>query len=82
MNVRAKFYCNNVIQRKYIGGAQAEIELTAVTGGSEENKSFWTYTPSGTLKMQCVNEEATKYFEPGKEYYIDFTVVEKKEEVK
>lgn len=43
---------------------------------NSENKKFWDASPGGELKMNCVNGEAVAYFELGKEYYLDFTVVE------
>ncbi|MEC1714753.1 hypothetical protein [Schinkia azotoformans] len=78
MSVRAKFVCNEVRKRKFNkqdeGGAT--VILTPVTSGSEENKEFWQYTPSGHIEMQIKNEAAEKYFELGEEYYIDFTKAE------
>jgi hypothetical protein len=68
--VRAKFRVTSLT--KYEGGT-SEIKLTPVSTGSEENKRFWTYTPSGIITFSCVNEEAVKEFEVGKEYYVDFT---------
>lgn len=41
-----------------------------------ENKKFWDATPGGELRFNCVNGEAVEYFELGKEYYLDLTVVE------
>jgi hypothetical protein len=34
-------------------------------------KSFFTSTPSGSISVSSFNSE--DYFEPGKEYYIDFS---------
>ena len=64
--VRAKFYC--------FANEDGRIKLSPVVSGSEENKSFYKYTPSGTIDLQIVNDEATKQFEVGKEYYVDFTI--------
>jgi len=41
---------------------------------TSENKTFWDATPSGSLQLGVVNPEAWKYFELGKEYYLDFCV--------
>lgn len=72
--VRAKFLC---IEKGEAGlqpcQKTAKITLTPVTGTTEENKSFWKYTPSGKIELQVVNPEAADQFEVGKEYYIDFT---------
>lgn len=69
-NVRAKFKCNHVI--KYDGGSEQAF-LSVVTGGSEENKKFWKYTPGGEIKLHIDNPEAAKMFEPGCEYYINIS---------
>lgn len=72
MPTRAKFQC--ISQRKYKGWGGVdflyEYELLAVTGKSEENDSFFASTPSGSLKIAVVRDNV---FEPGKEYYLDFT---------
>jgi hypothetical protein len=57
-------------------GAQAEVEFMAVTDGSEENKRFFKFTPSGTIKLATVNKEAAAQLIPGKQYYVDFTLAE------
>jgi hypothetical protein len=48
--------------------------MSAVTDGSEENKSFWQYTPVGNFSMSCVNPNVN--FEQGKEYYLDISIAE------
>lgn len=40
---------------------------------NHENTKFWQASPSGQLSLGCVNLDAAKQFELGKEYYIDFT---------
>ena len=69
--VRAKFQCKSNAKDEH--NDYHNIVLEAVTDGSEENKSFWKYTPSGRLEISIDNPEAVKMFEAGKEYYIDFT---------
>jgi hypothetical protein len=73
--VRAKFLCTQkAVNVSFKGGAEyASIKFQPVMGGSDENKLFWTYTPSGNLDMSVVNKEAADKFEVGKEYYVDFT---------
>lgn len=78
--VRAKFTCNAV--RKSQGSAwnqetqKSEImmlyeyEFWAVSSGSEENKSFFASTPSGSIKLGATRNDL---FEVGKAYYLDFT---------
>lgn len=63
--VRAKFTCT--------GKANNQVSFLPVFTGSEENKQFWKYTPSGQINMHVDNEAAMEQFEVGKEYYVDFT---------
>ena len=41
-----------------------------------ENKTFWDASPSGSLQLGVVNQEAWKHFVLNKEYYLDFTPAE------
>lgn len=50
-----------------------EITLTAVYGGSKENESFATATPSGSITFQLNNPALADEFKPGQSYYVDFT---------
>ena len=43
---------------------------------NHENSKFWAASPGGKLELNCINEQAYKQFELGKEYYIDFTPTE------
>jgi len=77
MNVRAKFFVTEVAQ--VIGGSR--IRMSPVTGTSDENKSFFKWTPSGQLDMGLVSPEVAAVFTPGAEFYVDFTAaVEPKKE--
>ena len=67
MTTRCKFKCDSVTQFE---GA-ASVVLTPVVGGTDENKEFWKYTPSGKLEFNYVNENVK--FIPGKTYYLDVT---------
>lgn len=49
------------------------IILEPVKDGSEENKSFFKWTPSGMISLGCINPEAIKQFYEGQEVYVDFT---------
>lgn len=75
MSVRCKVRCTNVGQVTGWGGGDVQwnYKFYPVTDGSEENKTLWKYTPSGTFEFQCVNNVG---FEIGKEYYLDFTLAE------
>lgn len=66
---RAKFF----VQTKTETKEGYQISLAAVVNNNEENASFFKYTPSGVINMSIVQEDAAKYFTPGKEYYVDFT---------
>jgi hypothetical protein len=79
MSVRAKFICNSITSQKHWDSSKGEtktIKLTPVTSGSEENKAFYEATPSGSIQLLTLNEEAAKNFELGKSYYVDFTPAE------
>ena len=66
--VRCKFSCVNV----ETANNQSMIKLQAVTTGSEENDSFFKYTPWGNLEFGWIDEQkASQMFTVGKEYFID-----------
>lgn len=46
---------------------------------TEENKRFHKYTPMGKIEMTVDNPNVS--FEPGKEYYVDFSEVAQPEVV-
>ncbi|MCE5247972.1 hypothetical protein LLG88_13755 [bacterium] len=75
MPVRCKFVC--ISKREYKDYSSPALvydyEFNAVTGGqnsSEENKTFWKYTPSGKLNVSTVNDGS---FVVGQEYYLDIS---------
>lgn len=76
MQVRAKFKCDS---RTQMANGLCSVSLTPVHEGSEENKQFWKWTPGGKIDLYTINAEAAAAFEPGEEYYIDFTPAPKKE---
>ena len=72
MTTRSKFKCTAVeTDDRFPDGNNVKLE--AVTSGSEENKSFWKYTPSGSIQMFITNKKAVELFVAGKEYYVDFS---------
>jgi hypothetical protein len=71
--VRAKFYVTEIVQT--VNGGR--VKMMPVTSGGPENEQFFKWTPSGSLDMGTINEEALKQFSPGQECYIDFTPIEK-----
>ena len=74
MSVVAKFKCIKKIQTEN----GTEVVMKPVTGDSPENKEFFKWTPFGELNMGTVNENVSKQFEVGKEYYLTFEETEEK----
>lgn len=73
--VRAKFVCNQVTDTPEY--EQKLVSFSAVVDGSEENKSFSKYTPSGNASLNISYEtQAANFFKEGKSYYLDFTEAE------
>ena len=70
--VRAKFKVDSIEQTPN----GFTIKATPVIGGSEENKEFFRYTPSGSLTLATINEAAAKQFVAGQSFYLDFTPAE------
>ena len=70
--VRAKFRCNEVTATE----SGKKVVLLPVTTGSKENQNFFRWTPFGRIEMGIMNDTAAAEFEPGKEYYVDFTKAE------
>lgn len=68
MKVISKWKCNSVRLYGSDPNGDKTVYFNPVTSGSDENKSFSKYTPSGELIMYVSNPECV--FEIGKEYYI------------
>ena len=71
--MRAKFVIDSVTP---VPQEQEEIVARAVTDGSEENKSFSRWTPSGSLSLMISNPNLLGYWKQGDEFYLDFTKIE------
>lgn len=69
MRTRAKFSCKEV--NEFDGEARATIRLEPVFSGSEENRTFYAWTPTGSIVLGVLN--ADHGFKVGYEYYVDFT---------
>lgn len=70
--IRAKFVCTSFAKRMNYDNSKPflwDYEFSPVTSGSEENKKFYAYTPSGSIKLSSI---IFGQFEVGKEYYLDF----------
>ena len=79
MSVRAKFYVSEVKQSLYQSqqsGTITTIKLMPVTSGSDENKEFYRWSPSGSIDLGTVNPAVVEQFHIGDEFYIDFTKAE------
>lgn len=75
MTVRAKFTVTNIEDH----GALKTILMTPVVGNGDpesENSKFWSYTPSGVIRLGTINEAAAAQFKQGGEVYVDFTPIE------
>ena len=81
MTIRAKFKCDSV--EKTVNWNKTPdhpflytVKMSPVTWHEpgheqdDENAKFWQATPAGSLSMSCILPDT---FEPGKEYYLDFT---------
>lgn len=73
--VRCKFQCTQITKTKHWNEPRFLYTacFSAVSDGSEENKRFFEYTPSGKLEVGQYKEDA---FEVGKMYYIDITLTD------
>jgi hypothetical protein len=79
MPVRAKFVVNTITRQKHWDKSKGEVQtikMFPVTTGGEENQKFYEATPSGSLELGVLNEDAAKFFELGKEYYLTFDKAE------
>ena len=70
MSVRAKMKVTSKTGNAEDGGS---VRLEAVCDGSDENKNWSKFTPSGHVEMWITNPPAYEAFEAGQEFYIDFT---------
>lgn len=73
--VRAKFVLNSFTVSMNGDKEMRTLNFTPVysTDPKSENKTFWEYSPAGSLQLGTVNKAAWERFEIGKEYYLDFT---------
>jgi hypothetical protein len=58
-----------------------EITMFAMYGGTPENDSFASATPTGSITFTLNNERCAEEFKPGQEYYVEFTPVSEVKEV-
>lgn len=72
----AKFKVGSVTD---FGNNNHEVKMTPVVSGSEENKSFSMYTPSGDCRLHITNPNAIGFFVASDEVYVIF--VKKENEI-
>jgi hypothetical protein len=74
--VRAKMQCQSSETTDWGPNCakQVKVNLGAVYGTEGENKDFTDATPSGSCWMVIKeNFPASRFFKPGKKYYVTFT---------
>lgn len=73
--VRAKFTCNHVADNGSKENPSFNVFMYPVYSDDpdSENKKFTKATPSGQFTMTITVPETAAFFEPGQEYYLDFT---------
>lgn len=77
MSVRAKMIVEAVEPAiKDESGHGGTVRLRPVITGSPENDQFYRYTPSGSLVLSTINQDAFSQFELGKQFYVDLTPAE------
>lgn len=74
--IRCKFSVSKKVETATATGNEFKVELIAVTDGSEENKEFFKYTPSGKLSLGILEPEQADKLVVSDEYYIDITPCE------
>lgn len=75
--MRTKFIVESVTS---FGNKSVTAKLRAVVGAdSEENKSFSRLTPWASLEIQVTNPDSVDFFQPGEQYYLDFSKSEQLE---
>lgn len=82
MPVRAKFRCTTETRKKW-GPSEEQVtrsyEFMALYDPAiPEDQRYAKASPSGTLTIQVDNPAVT--FEPGAQYYLDFTPADQAEE--
>lgn len=70
MTIRCKFKLEQIT---HLANDARSCKWTAVSSGSEENKQFFKWTPSGELNVYSVNAAAVDSLKLGAEYYLDIT---------
>lgn len=75
-DTRAKFVVDSITHRQDGDGEVRDIKMSAVTGGSEENDSFFKYTPKASLNLSTINEGALADLKAGQKCYVDILPID------
>jgi hypothetical protein len=73
MATRAKF---TVWSRTENVWGTTDVKLQPVTGGSDENDTFFKATPSGEISLNGLKPEVAASLTPGKAFYVELTEAE------
>jgi hypothetical protein len=86
MTTRCKFVVEEIVLGRYSKGAPTRIKFSAVYPNPEldgykhdENHAFFNATPYGQIEIHVQNAHAAELFQPGEEFYVDFTPAAKPE---
>ena len=74
MTTRAKFKVTEITERDF--GKSLILQPVYSSDPNSENGKFYKQTPGGKIEIMTINEEVSKQFSIGKQFYIDFTPAE------
>ena len=77
MSVRAKFMVYSVREFAHNAGSKEIILQPQYDETIPEDRRFYAATPSGEFRMLVNNPLALEQLIPGKQFYVDFTPVDK-----
>lgn len=73
MNVRAKFFVNEVTEFRSQGSDWRGVRVKASAAMGKGNEAWSEASPSGSLELQITNMAAAEQFKPGSYVYLNFT---------
>jgi hypothetical protein len=75
--MRGSSAAGTAVSVRSIFDRKKQVNLVAVMNdGIPENQRYHKYTPNGSIEMTIDNPPASEQFEPGKQFYVDFTQAE------
>lgn len=77
MSVKAKFKVQSITETSNCDVTKPNLKTVRLSpvydsNPESENGKYWQATPSGSIELGTINEDAAKQFEVGKDYYITF----------